>query len=55
MTSVNKKEIDKLLKTAMRRSERYRVYTKELGKTKAEAYASFDVKKKMKMNGLISG
>ena len=46
---LNKKEIDKLLKTAMRRSERYRVYTKELGKSKAEAYASFDVKKKMRV------
>jgi len=46
---LNKKEIEKLLKTAMRRSERYRVYTKELGKSKAEAYASFDVKKKMKI------
>jgi len=47
--SLNKNEIEKLLKTAMRRSERYRVYTKELGKSKAEAYASFDVKKKMRV------
>jgi len=46
---LNKQEIDKLLKTAMRRSERYRVYTKEMGKSKKEAYASFDVKKKMKV------
>jgi len=46
---LNQKEIDKLLKTAMRRSERYRVYTKEMGKSKAEAYASFDVKKKMRV------
>jgi len=47
--NLDKKEIEKLLKTAMRRSERYRVYTKEMGKSKAEAYASFDVKKKMKV------
>lgn len=46
---LNKKEIEKLLKTAMRRSERYRVYTKEMGKTKEEAYVSFDVKKKMRV------
>ena len=46
---LNKKEIEKLLKTAMRRSERYRVYTKEMGKSKAAAYASFDVKKKMRV------
>jgi len=46
---LNKKEIDKLLKTAIRRSERYRMYTKVMGKSKKEAYASFDVKKKMKI------
>jgi len=46
---LDKKQVDKLLKTAMRRSERYRVYTKEMGKSKKEAYASFDVKKKMKI------
>ncbi|PHS10778.1 MAG: penicillin-binding protein [Kordia sp.] len=47
--NLDKKEIEKLLKTAMRRSERFRVYTKEMGKSKAEAYASFNVKKKMRI------
>lgn len=46
---LTKAEVKKLLKTAMRRSERYRVYTKELGKTAKEAYASFDVPKKMRV------
>ena len=46
---LTKNEVNSLLKTAMRRSERYRVYTKELGKTAKEAYASFDVPKKMRV------
>lgn len=46
---LTQKEIDVELKKAMTRSERYRVYTKELGKTKKEALASFDVKKSMRL------
>lgn len=46
---LTKKEIDDLLSRSMRQSERYRKLTKELDKTKKEAIASFDVKKKMKI------
>jgi len=46
---LDKKQIDRILKQSMRRSDRYWMYTKEMGKSKKEAYASFDVKKKMKV------
>jgi len=46
---LNKKQVDKLLNQSMKWSERYRVYTKEMKKSKKEAFASFDVKKKMKI------
>jgi len=46
---LDKKQVDKLLTQSMKWSERYRMYTKEMGKSKKEAYASFDVKKKMKI------
>lgn len=46
---LDNKQVDKLLKQSMKWSERYRVYTKEMGKSKKEAFASFDVKKKMKV------
>ena len=47
--NLDEKQVDKLLTQSMKWSERYRVYTKEMRKTKAEALASFDVKKKMKV------
>ena len=46
---LTQKEINTELTRAMLRSERYRVYTKEMGKSKKEALASFNVKKKMKL------
>lgn len=46
---LTQKEVDVELNKAMRRSERYRVYTKELGKSKKEALASFNIKKKMRI------
>ena len=46
---LSQKEIDVELTKAMTRSERYRVYTKEMGKSKKEALASFNVKKNMRV------
>ncbi|MFD0963166.1 penicillin-binding protein 1A [Pseudofulvibacter geojedonensis] len=46
---LNNKEIERSLLTAMKRSERYRVYTKELKKSKKEALASFNKKTKMRV------
>lgn len=46
---LNKKEIESSLLSAMKRSERYRVYTKVLKKSKKEALASFNKKTKMRV------